>query len=107
MSYGMSYDDYWHGDPRMVIPFRKAHLMRLKEQNTMMYYQGVYTYKAFEIVMANAFASKGTRPKPYLEKPLDIFPKTKEEIEAEEEQALQQLVASLNSWKKAWDDQYH
>lgn len=90
----------------MCSAFREAHLLRLKEQNTMMYYNGVYVYKAFETVMANAFASKGTPPKPYLEKPLDIFPKSKEEKEAEQEQALQQMISSLNGWKKSWDIQH-
>ena len=106
MAYGMTYDEYWHGDPRMVEAFREAHLLRLKEQNMMAYYSGVYTYRAFETVLANAFSKPGTPPHKYLEKPLDIFPKTKEEQEAEEEQELQRLVASLNSWKKAWDNQY-
>lgn len=106
LSYGMSLDEYWKGDPWLARTYYDAHVIRMKRQNTMMWYQGLYIHEAFSVVLANAFAAKGSQPKKYVSQPFPIYPKTEEELAAEEEMELQNMVASLNAWEKAFNAEY-
>jgi len=106
LHYGMSWEQYWRGDPWMVVYYSQAHDLAIKQRNEELWLQGLYNHDAFAVVLANAFAAKGSTPKKYLEKPLDLFPKTEEEKEAEEERELRKQIARLNAWQKAWDAQH-
>lgn len=103
MLYGMSYKEYWYGDPWSLKAYKTAYLLRQRQENTMLWLQGAYTLDAFSTVIANSFSKKGTPPKKYMEKPLDIFPKTKAEEEAEMEQKQKELIQKLTAWKKTFD----
>ena len=105
MAYGMTYDQYWHGDPWAMKAYREAYYMRLKQQNEMLWLQGMYNMNAFSVVIGNAFRKKGSSPSKYLEKPLDVFPKTEEELEAEKARKQRELIVKLSAWKKAFDEQ--
>lgn len=106
LHYGMTWEQYWNGDPWMVVYYSQAHDLAIRQRNQELWMQGLYNHDAFAVVLANAFAQKGTTPKKYLEKPLDILlPKSEEEIEAEEERELRKMVKQLNSWQKAFDAQ--
>lgn len=104
MSYGMTYDQYWHGDPWSLKDYKTAHGLRMREQNQMLWVQGLYSMNALSVVIGNAFSKKGTPPRKYLEKPLDIFPKTETEQKVEMEQKQQELIAKLSIWKKMFDE---
>ncbi len=104
MSYGMTYDQYWHGDPWCLKDYRTAHNLRMREQNQMLWIQGLYSMNALSVVIGNAFSKKGSPPRKYLEKPLDIFPKTEAEEKAEMEQKQKELIAKLSAWKKMFDE---
>lgn len=103
MSYGMTYNQYWHGDPWSLKSYREAYFLRNRHENEMMWIQGLYTLNALSVVIGNAFSKKGTPPRKYLEKPLDIFPKTEAEEEAEMEQKQRELIAKLSAWKTVFD----
>lgn len=103
ISYGMTYEQYWHGDPWAMKAYKEAHLMRLNQQNEMLWLQGAYNMNALSVVIGNAFSKKGTPPRKYLAKPLDVFPKTEEEQKAEEERKQQEIIAKLSAWKRAFD----
>lgn len=103
LSYGMTWEQYWHGNPWLVVDFVKAYKIRMEERNWEMWMQGLYIYNAFSVVLTNAFAPKGAVPKKYLENPAPIFPKTEEEKEAEEERELRKMVKQLNAWEKAFN----
>ena len=106
LSYGMTYDQYWHGNPWMVVHFARAHKLRMERRNWEMWMQGLYNYAAFSTTLTNAFSKPGSTPKKYLEAPEPIFPKTEEEIEAEEERELRKMVYDLNKWEKAFNAQH-
>lgn len=103
LSYGMTYDQYWHGDPWMVVDYAKAYKIRMEERNWEMWMQGLYIYDAFSVVLSNAFAAKGSTPKKYLLKPEPIFPMTEEEKQAEDERELRKMIRNLNQWEKSFN----
>lgn len=103
MSYGMTYDQYWHGDPWSLKAYKESYLLQRRRRNEEMYINGIYTMNALSVVIGNAFSKKGTPPRKYLDKPLDIFPKTEAEEAAEQEQKQKELIAKLSAWKAAFD----
>lgn len=69
---GMSYEEFWHGDPYLTEYYQAAHKKRLEAQNHMAWLQGLYVYSAVGSIVSNALSKKGTKAK-YPDKPLDIF----------------------------------
>lgn len=80
MLYGMTYKQFWYGDPSMATVFKEAYLLKKKAQNEDMWMQGLYIYRAVSAVVASAL---GNRSAKYIEKPLDYLPKTKAEKDQE------------------------
>ncbi len=103
LHYGMTWEQYWHGDPWMVVYYSQAHDLAIQQRNEELWLQGLYNHDAFAVVLANAFAEKGRAPKKYLEQPLDIFPKTEEQRAADEERELRKMVRQLNMWEKRFN----
>ena len=97
MLYGMTYDQYWYGDPWMVRAYAQAYLLKRKVENENAWIQGAYVANAFGTVLSNAFGKKKTD---YLTKPLDIFPKTEAEEQAEIREEKRKLIVWLNGMKK-------
>lgn len=73
MAMGMSYHDYWHGDPDLTRFYRAARKKKLEEENQLAWLQGLYVYSAIGTVVSNALSKKGTSKAKYPDKPLDIF----------------------------------
>ena len=114
MAIGMSYQEYWFASPDLVRAYRDAHVYKRKMENERLYLQGLYNYQAFSSVI-NQFGyamggRKGTKPKGYLEKPIDIGLKTESEKEQERrveaKREREKAIMSLNNWKKAWEMRY-
>ena len=96
MAFGMSYNDYWYGNPKMVVAYRKAHELDIKRRNEEMWLQGLYNFTAFSTALINMhFDSKPHKVNKYLEKPFDLFEKTEEEKKQEAERARQKVIDSL------------
>lgn len=110
MAIGMTYDQYWHGDVRMVNSFLEAEKIRRKRLNAQAHLQGLYFYEALCDVspILHAFPKKGTKPIPYSTEPYSLETKeeTKEEQiddkeEAERLQAevyMRQMMRAGKSW---------
>ena len=104
MAYGMTYDEFWNGNPKMVIAYRKAHELDIKRRNEEMWLQGLYNFKAFSTALSNLhFDGKSHKANRYLEKPIDLFEKTEEEKQTEAEIAKQKVIDSLNRFKEQFD----
>lgn len=97
----MTSDEFWNGEPWLVIGFRKAHRLRNEQKNQEMWMQGLYIYNAFGAALSSAF-SKHSQQK-YIEKPIEIYPKLKSKQEEEDERKREQLAHILNAWKKGWE----
>lgn len=100
MLYGMTYDEYWFGDPWMVKAYAQAYLLKRRARNEEMWLQGIYTANAFQTVLGNAFGKKKLE---YLKQPLDIFEKTEAEKEQEVRKERQKLIDFLSKWKASAD----
>ena len=97
MAYGMTYEQFWEGDPWMTRTFEQAYLLKRKIENENMWILGGYIANAFGTVLGNAF---GKKKQAYLEKPLDIFPKTESEKKAEIREEKRKLINWLNGMKR-------
>lgn len=102
MSIGMTYDEFWNGTPRMTEAYRKAHELKQDEMNFSLWLQGYYDYVAVGTALSNAFKDRGKKADEYLKEPIRLRPKTKKELEAEQERKNQELIAKLNAWQKSW-----
>jgi hypothetical protein len=96
--YGMSTDEFWHGDMRLLEARQKAYM---RDVSYRAWVEGQHTSVAFSTVMANAFAKKGAKKAEYpaWTDPFEKISKkviTKENIE--EEFRIQQ--AQQNAWLK-------
>ena len=98
---GMSYREYWHESPWLTQAYYKANRLRNEVRNQELWLQGLYIYNALNVVIANAF--KTNSHEKYIEKPIDIYPKSKPKQEEEDEKNRQQLALMLNAWKREWE----
>lgn len=98
MNAGMTYDEYWNQDSELVIYYLRAYTLRRDEQNYFAWLQGVYVYAAHSAALANFGAGlSGKHGKAdYLHEPVQIRPKTEEEIEQDAEMKRRKFVAALN-----------
>lgn len=86
MAMGMSYEEFWNGDPRMAEYYRKAEELKTEKRNLELWLQGMYIYEAIIDIapVLHAFAKKGAKAKPYPSRP---YPITEREHKREEESA--------------------
>ena len=99
MAYGMTYEQYWYGDPWMTRAYAQAHLLKRKIQNENMWIMGSYMANAFGVVIANAFGKKRLK---YLDKPMQLFPKTESEKKSEIREEKRKLITYLNGLAKSF-----
>lgn len=98
IAYGMTYEQFWYGDPWMTKAYAQAYLLKRKIENENAWIHGAYTANAFGMVIANAFGKKKVD---YLAKPLEIFPKTESEKQMEIREEKRKLVQWLNGMKRS------
>ena len=94
MSIGMTYEQFWYGDPWMVVSFRKAHEMRKDMLNQQLWLQGLYIYNAINVVASTLMG----KPKEYINKPIDLNVRTN--AEKEKEKANKFFKAMAAAWSQ-------
>lgn len=97
MAMGMSYTEFWDGPPAVATAYRKAYRLRREAENEQAWLQGLYTYDAFAVTLANAFRSKGAKLQRYMEKPIDIFPLTEAEKQRREREEIKKLESAMKA----------
>ena len=100
MVYGMTYEQYWYGDPWMVRAYAQAYLLKRKIENENAWIQGAYIANAVTVAIANIFGKKKID---YLKQPFDLFPKTEREKQMEIREERKKVVQWLNAFKKRAD----
>lgn len=80
LSWGMSYEQFWNGEPSLVKYYLKARELKVQEDNTNAWLQGIYFTQALNSALSNVFAEKKSDRVQYFEKPIAV---TKEQIEIE------------------------
>ena len=98
--YGMSYEQFWYGDPWMACAYREAHILKRRQNNEQMWIAGAYEHSAVQAVVGSTF---GKRRIEYVKKPFEIFEKTKAEKELERREQIERLKQTLDAWKRAAD----
>ena len=93
MLYGMTYEQFWYGDPWMVRAFEQAYRLKQRKRNEEMWIQGAYIANAVSVALNNGFSKKKID---YLKAPLDIYPKTEAEEQEELRQQKIQLIRQLS-----------
>lgn len=90
LSIGMTYEQYWNGDPTLVIYYRKAAEIQVERKNQDLWLQGMYIYEALCDVapIMNAMAKKGTKARPYPTQPYAISEKQRRREEEEKERKV-------------------
>ena len=93
--YGMTWKDFWFGDPWMVTAYREAHKLKRRMINEELWLAGAYEYDAVKAVISTAF---GKTPVKYVEKPFEIFEKTKLEKRVERREKIKKVIEYLKGW---------
>lgn len=94
LAIGMSYAEYWEGDPSLARYYRKAYLIKQEEINNNAWLQGLYIYDAISTALYNALRGKNTTAKTYTEKPYNFNNKEKTEAEKAKEVVIEQEKAA-------------
>lgn len=90
LSIGMTYEQFWDGDPTLAKYYREAEEIRNEKKNQELWLQGLYVYEAICDVspILQAMAKKGTKPKPYTEQPYALTERQRRKEVREKELAL-------------------
>lgn len=85
----------------MARAYAQAYLLKRKIENENAWILGAYFANAMGTVMSNAFGKRSVK---YLEKPMDLFPKTeaekKEEIREERKKVAKWLLSVANAFNR-------
>lgn len=94
MSMGMSYDEFWFGEPERVKYYRKAHEIKKKQMNEQLWLQGLYIYEAFCDVspILVTMPKRGAKILPYSETPYAL---TQNEAKKQKEDAAQRKQKAM------------
>ena len=97
LAIGMSYAEYWEGDPKLTQYYRKAYQIKQEQINYNAWLQGMYVYDATSTALYNALRGMNKNKPPakdYAKQPYEFRNKVKteaekaKEIEVEQEKAL-------------------
>ena len=89
----MSNSDFWDGEPKLAIAYRKSQDFINESKNQELWLQGVYNYRAFAAIM-ESFAyglggGKGNKPSKYPDRPFAITEESKKnELERNKQRTL-------------------
>lgn len=108
MAIGMTYDQYWYGDPMMARQFYEAHKLKKEMRNELAWINGLYVLKALQATVGNIVKKKTDKPFEYPDKPIEIGePKANVESTVSEEQEvvvakayMLQMMAVGKNWGK-------
>lgn len=97
LSIGMTADEYWHGDCRMLKYYFKSYKLKQEQKNQEAWLNGMYFYDALVSAMSHLNKDKN-KHRNYAEKPYD-FQKKDEKIKVEEARARGKVW--LENWVTA------
>ena len=97
MAIGMTYDQYWFGDPLMVRAFHKADQLRRKREDENAWLYGLYVKTAIESILSQAFKKSGQTPVEYPEEPVSMA-HDREVQEAREQRAKENEKVFALAW---------
>lgn len=96
----MTYDQFWRGDPWLVVPYRETHRLRIQQRNEELWLQGLYVHNAVAVAINNAFSKQKAK---YITKPIEILKPSEDEEQARIAETRRKLVQKLNAFKDEWE----
>lgn len=112
LAMGMTPREFWDDDPALARDYRKAQEIKNDETNRKLWLQGVYIYEAISDLapILQAFAKKGTKAKPYPERPYALTVNDRKKVAKKEEQkqydkAKQRMMAIALNLNKRFKDE--
>lgn len=102
---GMTYDQFWDGDVSAHRAYREAEKLRLREVNQTLWLQGMYVYEAIGNLAPYIKAFSKARPKPYPDRPYDIFEDDrKRRLEEEARERYEHIREKVEAFAKAFNE---
>ena len=95
MAIGMTYDEYWYGEPMMVRAYYKADKLRREREDEAAWLNGLYMLAALNATIGN-IGNKG-KPNEYPNEPIASAEKRKREQKRTEREEKQEAL-----WAEAW-----
>ncbi len=100
LAIGMSYAEYWEGDPKLTQYYRRAYQIRQEEINNNAWLQGMYVYDAISTALHNALRGKNSKAREYAKQPYEFNKKEKTEQEKIKEVEVEQEKAA--AWMESF-----
>ena len=94
LSYGMSGSEYWDGEPKLAIAYKKAHEINLKRKNEELWLQNAYTRLALLSTVGNMFKGKNQPDFKYPDEPLPI---TQRDIQLRDEREAKEKFDKMKA----------
>lgn len=94
MAIGMTYEQYWYGDPLMVRAYYKADKLRQQRINDEAWLHGAYVLRAIDATVGNMMRKKGAEPAQYPKQPIELNNVEKTEYEKAREEENDTLFAN-------------
>ena len=97
LAIGMSFAEYWEGDPKLAQYYRKAYQIKQDEINNNAWLQGMYIYDAVSTALHNTLRGMGKNKPPakdYAKRPYEFKNKVKTEAEKAKEVEIEQEKAA-------------
>ena len=96
MAMGMTYEQFWEGEPSMTKAFREADAIRRRRKNEELWLEGVYMAEALSATVGNMF-SKGNKYQ-YPSEPIPITAEEqKERRERAEKAKMERMKAAFTA----------
>ena len=98
---GMTYEQFWCDSPSLAVAYRKAHRLRREEENEKAWMQGLYFFDAISVSLANSFSKSGSKKQTYIERPVDIYPPSEEELKRREQAEYKKIEETMKAMIRA------
>ena len=96
MSYGMTYEEFWHGSIDRFESYWQSNQYDIERRNQELWIQGMYIQEAIAAVLDSKHRAK------YPSKPYRLTEMTELEKEAENKRKVEQFREALNARKNRW-----
>lgn len=106
MAIGMTYEQYWYGDPLMARAFFEADKLRQERENEIAWLHGAYFLRALDTIVGNIFRKTGSQLAEYPQKPIPLRKTGEDQIMDEEQEAvfamayMSSMVQAGKNWGK-------
>lgn len=93
--FAQGYDQFWYGDVWLAKVYRDAEELRKRRANTEAWRNGFYMASALSSTVGNMFRKKGSSPIKYMDRPIPLTQKEKDEYEYQRAVEAQERIKRM------------